>query len=541
MRVYEEFAALLRDEYDAVPSAETQALAQSLREQPSAAELRAAAPAARPIVARSSTPPGTTRGSLVTPVAARRRRWAWTAATALAVGVAASIVIPARRSSAADESKTFVVLPMENQTGDSSLEYVASGIAEAVGNRLRDLGGLHVLTAARSEWPDSVRRDVPGVMRQYRAGLALRSSLLRVGDSLEVHASLIHSGAPDERALVGSRFALADVVVAERDIVASTAAALFRTPIAEVPRAAARATDPRSYRLTMRGFHELLRNHDHATARESFDSAAAADPGNARAFAGLSSTYAAQASSTLGGAGIAFDELVDRAEASALRAVTLDSMQGTAWANLGYVRALKDRNLSVGMALIAKAERVDPSNPEVFLVAAALYRHAWRWDKALDEIRVARRLDPLSPYYLEREATIDVCADRIDAALRVFDQELAMSPRNGLAVEGRTRALALLGRPAPGYWDDVREKGRRRVEKLRKQGAVPLSDSLRLMQAEFAAGDTASGFAILEPIVVRRDRNLYKLPCMPDLDQVRRTPHMAAIIQRVGAMPAGGR
>ncbi len=48
IRTYDAFAERLRTEFDAEPSAETQALVRSLREPPSAAELDAAAPVARP-------------------------------------------------------------------------------------------------------------------------------------------------------------------------------------------------------------------------------------------------------------------------------------------------------------------------------------------------------------------------------------------------------------------------------------------------------------------------------------------------------------
>jgi serine/threonine-protein kinase len=536
MRAYEEFAERLRIEYEAEASAETQALAKSLREAPSDAELRAAAPPPRQILPRDGAPPAPPVVDATSnfPHAPRTiSKYAWLAGATLTLAAAAAVALVVQRASAADPSKRLVVLPMANETGDTSLAYVASGVAEGVGRRLEGLGGLRISSAARAQWSDSVRHDIRGVANRYGARFALRSTLVRTGDSLELRTSLIQSDAPDERQLAPRRFALGDLASVESEAAAAVAAALFRAPVPEVPRAALRAVDPESYRLTLLGFHQLLSTHDPQRAQRSFERAAELDPTNARAYAGLSSTYAGFAST----AGSTFDLAADHAVAAAKRALALDPQEGTALVNLGFVQGLVERNLSAGMPRVLEAERVDPSNPEVFLVASALLRHAWQWDRALDAVRIARRLDPLSPYYLEREAVIDLCADRFDDALRLADEELALSPANTAALDARKRTLALLGRPEPGYWEKIRADGVRRLTALRANASDHPVQDFALLEAQFAAGDTTAGFATLERLAATGERNLYKLPCMPTFDQVRNTPHLQVIIRKFGPLP----
>jgi serine/threonine-protein kinase len=533
MRAYEEFAERLRVEYEAEPSAETQALAKSLREAPSDAELHAAAPQLLQIVARESASPSLAPSTANSPQAPRvMSKYTWLAGATLTLAVAIAAALGVSRASAADPSKRLVVLPMDNQTNDTALAYVATGVAEGIGRRLEGVGGLHAFSAARAEWSDSVRHDVRGAAKRYDARYALRSALVRVGDSLELRTSLIQSDAPDDRPLAARRFALGDLASVESEVAAAVAATLFRTPVTEVPRTALRAVEPESYRVTLLGFHQLLSLHDLPSALGSFERATLLDPTNARAYAGLSSVYSAMSSSTPG----IFDQAADKSRAASQRALALDPVEGTALANLGFVEALAQRKLSVGMPYVAKAEQVDPSNPEVFLVASALFRHAWKWDRALDAVRIARRLDPLTPYYLEREAVIDLCAGRFDDALRLANEELAVSAGNVAALQARKRSLALLGRPEPGYWDDIRSGGGRRLAALQAKSPDHAAD-LKLLEAQFAAGDSTEGFATLERVALAGDRNLYKLPCMPDLDQVRNTPHLQAIIRRVGALP----
>ena len=57
-----------------------------------------------------------------------------------------------------------------------------------------------------------------------------------------------------------------------------------------------------------------------------------------------------------------------------------------------------------------------------------------------------RQLDPLNSWYVDREADLEFCADRPEAALRLYQAELAMNPSDRRAQAGLTRSLALLSR-----------------------------------------------------------------------------------------------
>ena len=102
--------------------------------------------------------------------------------------------------------------------------------------------------------------------------------------------------------------------------------------------------------------------------------------------AGLSSTWATQ----LVGDG-PFDEAYDKTVSAARKALAFDSLDGSAWANLAVAEALNDRKLASGMGYLIRAKRVDPSNPEVYLIEQALQLSAWQIDKARVAIRIARK------------------------------------------------------------------------------------------------------------------------------------------------------
>ena len=569
LALFERFRRQLDEQFGVAPSAETLALIDAVRARENVQErsrppLMPAGESASPPLA-ATLPPAQTGVLAPRPPGyptSPRRRWVVGATLLLAVIAAVTGVRLAARAPSGNV-RFLVVLPMDNETGDARLDYVATGLAEGVARRLEGLGGVTIRTGARSEWPVATRHDLPAIGRQFGATVLLKTSLVRITDSLAVRAAVVDLASRGERLISEQHFTFDGLRSAESELAASVAGAIFRVPLPQLPREPVRPISPESYRLMLEGWHQLLSVRDIHAAQRLFLEATNADPLNARAWAGLSSAWASL---------LVSDQLppvdgYDRTEAAAARALALDSLQGTAWANLAIVRALRYRSLATGTALMRKAIAADPSNPEVFLVASSLYRNAWRWDDARDAARLARQLDPLTPYYLGREATTEFCADRPAEALRLYERELLMSPTDRDAQLGRVRALAQLGRyddavaawraqatasgnarlaeslrgarGAAGYWDVVHREGRRRLAALEEEATQRWVSPTTLMHLRFAAGDTAGGFRELSRLAAEPTSPLYRLRCNQNLDEVRNLPRFTSIVKQVGPLPPG--
>jgi DNA-binding SARP family transcriptional activator/TolB-like protein len=565
--VYERFRNHIRAEFGVPPSAETTALIEAVRTRRAASGVldRSANrdPLERAAATQTATPAAVGNDSASRLSARSRRRWVGIAAavaiTAVALAAAYRGVVAGSLSRGRDAA-VLVVLPVENETGDPAQDYIAAGIADEVGRRLDRIGGLRVRSGALAKWPASVRHDLRRIGRQFGARSLLRTTLAKVGDSFELRATVIDAEARSESALPSRRFALSDVRRVESDLTAAVWGALFRVAMPTVPRPPDHPIDPESYRLTLQGWHDFLTLRQVETAKERFLKATELDRTNARAFAGLSSAIAAQTVTEQ----IPFDIGYDHASAAAARAIALDSLQGTAWANLGGLQALRTGNLAAGVAMIQTAKRVEPSNPEVFLISAALYRHAHLWDKALDDMRVARELDPLTPLYVTTMAGYELCADRPEAAISELESELQVVPSNVPMLKTLVVALARVGRyddaiaawrkqaaeerdtmvavlldsarGAKGYWSVRHAEGRRRLLGLEQERRHGPTSPIWIMQARFAAGDADGGFALLDSLARLKTSALYKLPCFPDLEEVRATPRYAAAIKQIGVL-----
>ena len=210
----------------------------------------------------------------------------------------------------------------------------------------------------------------------------------------------------------------------------------------------------------------------------------------------------------------------------------------------------------------------EPSNPEVFLIAAFLSRYGHLWDESRDLIRVARQLDPLTAHYLDSEASLELCADRPAAAVGLYRQMLALDPGNPSARDGLVRALAREGRfdealdswrsaastiampevaaaladahGRSGYFALKRLEARLLLADTSRANAKPgfrMRGSLRPMLLNFQSGDTTAGFANLAAAVKEREPWIYRLPCMMQLDKVRELPPVRQMLAQIGAMP----
>ncbi len=505
----------------------------------------------------------------------RSRQWWWLAAPVFLAALIWTGLRPQQEAAATSTARSLVVLPMVNETGDPQLAYVATGIAEDVARRLEGIGGIRIRSGARSEVPTATRRDIETIGRELGSTILLRTSLRKAGDSLELHASVVDATTSEERPLVTHRFSMSGIRDEESWLAADVAGAVFRRGVPVMPRTSERTVDPESSRLTLEGWHQLLSNIQTSPvfgsgkpglqsptpstrAIEVFTKAVDIDPLNARAWAGLSSAIASQ---TVSGS-VPFEEGYDQASAAAMHALALDSLQSTALANLAVMRALKYRDFAAGAQLMRKAEVADPSNPEIFLIKATMFRFAHAYDQARDAIRLARRLDPLTPYYRQYEANIELCTDHPEVALQLNESGLRMNPSDRVARLGLTRSLAMLGRyddaidswrtgaqlsgntalvralksahGASGYWKQVHAEGRARLAAIKRGTGRVLPTAL--IQAEFAAGDADAAFNDLDKIPESENRTFYRMACMRDIDEFRHTPRFAVAEARIGGL-----
>jgi len=555
LAVYERLRTRLAEEFGAEPSRETNervAAIRSSRAQPRtdapSVSILMESPRQSPVPSATSIDParpGPASGVVAPTVPPRGSRWRKVAGVGSMVAALLTVVLVKVGSPVEARPSQLLVLPMTNATGDAGLTYLAAGIAEDIARLVRGIGGLQTVhSAVQVDLPATAVADPLQVGREYSAKVALRSELRRAGDSLSISAALIDMNDGRERDLGRVVFGRDGERDAAGQLAAAIAGAMFRAALPQVPHPQpGPPLDPVSSRLSMLGWWQLLGLRDTEAAYASFNAALKADPNNARAWAGLSSVWSSRAVTS----DAEFEVAAEYGDQAGQAALKLDSLEGTPWANLGIIRALRSRRLDDGLPLIDRGIELDPSNPELYKVKAALLRHAWQWRKALQAARFASSMDPLSPGYVTAIANLYRCMGDARSALVEDRRALALDSTREATRIAVARDLARLRQWSdavamlrPGmpvvpdsaeaqYWQIMESRWqvtlRRHLEKAQSGWVSPAMTAVLTI----ASGDLDRGIAMLEEQASSGDPGLYRLPCMEQVDRVRSWPRFQKI------------
>jgi eukaryotic-like serine/threonine-protein kinase len=258
--------------------------------------------------------------------------WALAASVLVAAGYGIrtwsrpSIVDPSARPSVA-------IVPFENLTGSTDLDFLSSGLARQVGTRLAAIGGLRVVVPSNAIRID-MKRDPAG---QLGVGSILSCWLRGNPQRVRLGCDLRDARSNREMWADTTDRRVEDIVSLESELARRVAFALVG-PLNDAARTrlAAQSVSPDVLSLYLRGRHEWsLRTEDSLTRSiEYYESALRGDPKFALAYSGIADAY------TLLGAYGFMPRLAANAKAyeAAARAVALDANLADAQFSLGYAQ-----------------------------------------------------------------------------------------------------------------------------------------------------------------------------------------------------------
>jgi serine/threonine-protein kinase len=519
-------------------------------------------PAMRPESARdvlSALDGVATTGSGAAPVAVTRRtgRAFWWAGVSVAAAIAAT-VYGVSRSSGSPPPITLAVLPFFNTAADTSVDFVAGGLADAVALSLSRVPGIQITsrTGARA-YQSQLTVDVTeagrklkanyvmtGIVRQERGRWILSTEVTRAADAVNVWGDNFDL-APEQQA------GAADAITAA--VVTGLRARLPKS-IGSAVRVAARQTtsNPEAFRLYLRGQVKLDRRT--VSVRESaelFRKAIHEDARFAQAYSGLSLALALFPNFERIPAAAVHDELVSAAR----RALELDS-------------TLAQPHVALGMALLSEyqwdsastefqtAIRLDSRDVEARVQYGRYLRFRGRWAESMREFQAARAQDPSSGLVLTHVAYAYLLNNQKDSALvesrRALENDSLFMPSRGLGsiillangLPDSARALALKTLPAFGSNEYVIAKSgdtataRQRLKELDTQNPQPFGAEVRRAQAYLGLGDTASALSALERAAEAKQLwGVGVSPFDPMYDSIRRSARFRALVRQAGLDP----
>lgn len=367
-RRYDRFAHRLKDDLDAAPAPETQALLQAGRAAPEPPGAKGAAPEAM----------------------TRRRLWPWLAAGAIALAVILAGALAWSRWSAPPPANSLAVLPFETVRGQASDGYFGAGISEAVSDLLARDRELKVVGSDTARIFGS-GADPLATARGLGLGYVLQGEAGAVSGRLDISARLVR--ARDGRVVWSNRYQrpAEDIFAVQNEIAAAAAQALG---VRVSPRANPHLTTrPEVYDryLQARSLTRERRTAPLLEAHRLLLEAAALDPDYAPAFANLAQVTMLLADHPTSYGDIPIPQAQAEARRYAKRALELAPDLADAYAAYGLI-SLSDAE---SLPFYARAVALEPQQPDYHRWLAQAYSAVGREADALAEYQRAAALDPL--------------------------------------------------------------------------------------------------------------------------------------------------
>ncbi len=361
------------------------------------------------------------------PVAAGRRPWPVVAllvillvATAIAAVIAWRAPWPASAPSAGPV-RSIAVLPFKRLTPDAADEALAIGMADALITRLavsRDL----IVRPTSAVLPFRDATDPVAVGKRLQVDVVLDGRLQHVGDRLRLTARLFDSSTG--RALWTGEFdERVSVIFTLQDMLAERVASALLLQFTDAERARAHrieSRDPDAYLAYLQGrwFWNQRTRDGFEKSIVRLTEAIDRDPRFALAHAALAESYVLAAAYRVRPP----DEAIPLARRAARAALAIDDTLGSAHATLGMIGQIYDWDWRTADREYARAIEVEPGYPTAHHWRGELLGQLGRSDEAIQLLRHARALDPLS-------LIINTDLGRAYYFARRYDEAAAMGSR----------------------------------------------------------------------------------------------------------------
>ena len=460
----------------------------------------------------------------------------------------------------------LAVLPFENATGDTTIDYLSDGISESLINRLSGLDVLRVISRTSAFAFKGKKMSAMEIGRKLGVDAIVVGSLGQRGASMAITAELV--SIRDDTQLWGDKYSRPadDMLQVEGEIAATIAAALSRRLSgADKGRLARAATsDPEAYRLYLKGRGFLVGNQQEMDKSvDYFQQAVARAPGYAMAHAGLAEAYTMQAYlRALDRAGA-----VGKARAAVTRALELDPDLAEAHTALGAIRFYFEWDWAGAEAEFRRALELNPGSQAALEAYGQFLGTIGRFDEGLARTREAARLDPLSVGPVHNLAIDAMVRGDLEQAAAGFRRAIDIDPNWTWGYTKLARTLALQGKceeafaqaeiaerriaggAAPLSWSWLgvtyatcgdAARARHKLEQLHALEEQQYVDPVTFAAIHGALGEIDEALGWYEKAFADRTPNMVYAAILPGLSpELVGNPRYQAIVDRMGfAQPA---
>jgi TolB-like protein/DNA-binding winged helix-turn-helix (wHTH) protein/tetratricopeptide (TPR) repeat protein len=396
--------------------------------------------------------------------------------------------------------RSLAVLPLENVSGDSSQDYFADGMTDALITRLAQISTLRMISRTSVMTYKNVHRPLAEIARDLNVDAVIEGSVLRAGERIRVTAQLID--ARNEKHIWAASYDedIRDTLVLQSRVTRVIAEQIRATvnPQEQLTLAKSRAVDPDAYEAYLKGryFWNKRTGEGLRTAIDYFRRAITIDPSYAEAYSGLADSYALSGDWEYGV--LSPREAFPLARAAATKALTLDDSLAEAHTSLAFALDLYGWDWEAAEKEYKLAIQLDPG------YATAHHWYAWHLmvmgqnSAGILEQRKAESLDPLSLIISADMADALCIAHSYDESVRQSKKTLEMDASFAVAHYELGQALA-----QKHMYDEAIAEFQRAIELAGHSGAF---DS-NLAYVYAVSGRKEEALGIVKDLEDRQDQN----------------------------------
>jgi TolB-like protein/DNA-binding winged helix-turn-helix (wHTH) protein/tetratricopeptide (TPR) repeat protein len=502
-----------------------------------------------------------------------KRRWAVSLVVGAAVIAALLVLLKSPLSRTQDTQQVspngtrvmLAVLPFENLTGDATQDYFSDGLTEEMISQLGRLDpqkfGVIARTSVMHYKHTSEKMDQIG--RELGVQHILEGSVRRDGDNVRIDAQLIDVSSQsrvwsreynrETKNLLGVQAEITEEIASEIQLSLGTAKAVAISSKAPFTPEAYKAYD--SY---LKGLFFWNQRTEPALqqAIRYFQEAIAKDPNFAPAYAGLANSYTLLTGYSAAPAA----EYMPKARTAALRALQIDNNLPEAHVALALILANYDWDWEASEKEYRRGIELNPNYATAHHWFAELLTWLGRFDEALRESEMARRLDPLSLIIATDRAAIFYYARQYDEAIQRFRAVQEMDPKSPrvhmviyayvergrfedaladlevwIRDSGDTQAGWIRGTQAYVYGRSGQpNKARAALEKLEQETKKRRINSWALVWGNLGVGDKDVALGWLEKAYAQHSNVMTALKVEPAYDPLRDDAGFQELLRRVG-------
>lgn len=360
------------------------------------------------------------------------RSWAAVGIALVLVAAIAAFWQWARRSSVPSQRVMLAVLPFENLSGDSELDYVGDGLTEELISQLGrwNPDEMGIIARTSSMLYKARNKSVKQVGQELGVDYVLEGSFRAASDRWRISAQLIR--VRDQTHLWAEDFnrPRGDIVGLQEDVASAVARQieirLARTE--EARRAKAPRVSPAAQEAYLRG-RALWYTRTSEGMRKSveyFQRAIELQPDYALAYAGLADAYIVLSSYAL----VSSQEVAGLAKAAALKAVELDDSSAEAHTALASAYDEFDWDFVAAQQEYKRAIDLNPNYAVARDWQSIVLIRLGMFAAAETELRQALELDPVSVLLIGRLCGLLAAKNQADEALTQCQKARELGPQH---------------------------------------------------------------------------------------------------------------